>query len=75
MFKQPAENTNATPIDEHRTAERAAHDVDAAAEHEAVQAEARRLASERGEGDKYTHEDWTHAEAIVRNRKIALSKA
>jgi hypothetical protein len=75
MFKQPAENTNATPVEEERSAERVNPDVSPAEEQRQIEIEARRLASERGEQAGYSDEDWTRAERIVRNRKISLSKA
>jgi hypothetical protein len=75
MFKQPAENTNATPLEEQRSAERVNPEINPAEEHQEIENEARRLASDRGDGSSYSDEDWNHAARIVRNRKISLSKA
>lgn len=75
MFKQPAENTNATPGEEQLSAERANPGANLVNEHAEIEAEARRLASERGENTSYSDEDWNHATRIVRNRNISLSKA
>jgi hypothetical protein len=75
MFKQPAENTNATPVEEQRSAERVNPKVSPAEEQNQIEIEAKRLASERGEQAGYSDEDFKHAERIVRNRNISLSKA
>jgi hypothetical protein len=75
MFKQPAENTNATPVEEQRSMERVDPNVSPAEEQNQIEVEARRLASERGEQAGYSDEDRKHAERIVRNRNISLSKA
>jgi hypothetical protein len=75
MFKQPAENTNATPSEEQRSAERVNPHVNAAEEQVQIEAEARRLAAERGDAEPLCDDDWKRAERIVRNRKISLSKA
>jgi hypothetical protein len=75
MFKQPAENTNATPLEETRSAERVNPGVNAAEEQLQIEAEAKRLAAERGNGESVSNEDWEQAARIVRNRKISLSKA
>ncbi|HYP05038.1 MAG TPA: hypothetical protein VER03_02290 [Bryobacteraceae bacterium] len=75
MFKQPAENTNATPVEEQRSAERVNPEINPAEEHAEIEAEAKRLAAERGSEGSYSDEDWSNASRIVRNRKISLSKA
>ena len=75
MFKQPAENTNATPLEEQRSEERVSPEINPAEERAEIEAEAQRLASERGDSNSYSDEDWNHAARIVRNRKISLSKA
>jgi hypothetical protein len=75
MFKQPAENTNATSEEEQRSADRVDPQINTAADHAEIEKEARRLASDRGNENSLSEEDWSHAERIVRNRKISLSKA
>ena len=70
MFKQPAENTNATPLEEQKSAVRVDPRVDAAELHAEIEGEARRLAA----SDDYQPEHWSKAEEIIRNRKKSLSK-
>lgn len=74
MMKQPAENPNATPLDEKLAAERRIPLTDPAVEFQEIEVEAKRLATARG-SDATTPEDWNQATAIVRNRNKALSKA
>ena len=71
MFKQPAENTNATPLEEQASAVRVDPRVEPAELHAEIEVEARRLAA----SDAYEQEHWNKAEEIVRNRKKSLSKA
>lgn len=75
MFKQPAENTNATPDEEKRSVERINRESNPEDEHIEIEAEARRLASERGGWEAFSQDEWEHAARIVHNRKISLSKA
>lgn len=75
MFKQPAENTNATAADRRRSAERLNRKIDSADERSEVEAESRRIAAGRGSKDSISEEDRERASRIVRNRKISLSKA
>ena len=75
MMKQPAENPNATPLDEKRSAERAVPARNPALEYEEIEAEARRLCDERGGEGQCTHDEWRRAAELVRNRKTSLSKA
>ena len=50
--------------------------IDPAEEQSQIEAEAKRLASERGGAEcSYSDEDWNKAIRIVRNRRISLSKA
>lgn len=74
MMKQPAENPNATPVDERRSAQRADRARDPVSEQNEIENEARRIAETRGD-QTCSPEDWNRAAEIVRNRKIALSKA
>ena len=71
MFKQPAENTNATPLEEQASAVRVDPRVEPTELHAEIEREARRLAA----SDEYQPEHWSKAEEIVRNRKKSLSKA
>jgi hypothetical protein len=71
MFKQPAENTNATPQEEKTSAARVDPSVGPAELHAQIEAEARRLAA----SDEYGSEHWNKAQEIVRNRNKSLSKA
>jgi hypothetical protein len=70
MFKQPAENTNATPLEEKTSAARVDPSVEPAELHAEIQAEARRVAG----SEEYGPEHWNKAQEIVRNRKKSLSK-
>jgi hypothetical protein len=74
MMKQPAENPNATPLEEQKSAERVHPVRDPAEEHREIETEARRLCAARG-CDTYTNDEWTKASEIVRNRRTSLSKA
>lgn len=74
MMKQPAENPNATPLEERKSAERVHPVRDPAEEHNDIEAEANRLCASRG-SDTYTNDEWTRASDIVRNRRTSLSKA
>ena len=74
-MKQPAGNTNATPLDEKRSAERMIPARDPALEYQEIQDEARRLSVQREGDGQCTNDEWKHAAEIVRNRKTSLSKA
>ena len=74
MMKQPAENTNATPMEELNSAKRVQPTIDPAELHKEIEQEARRLSMERG-SENYSHEEWSHAAEIVHNRRKSLSKA
>lgn len=74
-MKQPAENPNATPVEERQSAERTRPERNPAEEYTEIQAEAKCLSLSRGEEHHITTEDWAQATEIVRNRKTAQSKA
>jgi hypothetical protein len=73
MMKQPAENTNATPLEEKLSAERIVPSRQSEDEEQEIEAEARRLSGETA--GKWTQEVWDRATAIVHNRKTSQSKA
>ena len=75
MFKQPDGNTNATAADRRRSSERLNRKIDSADERSEIEAEARRIAADRGNKDSVSDEDRERASRIVQNRKISLSKA
>jgi hypothetical protein len=75
MMKQPADNPNATPLEERQSAKRVLPNRDPTEEYEEIESEVRRLSAERGADDQISREDWDKAAEIVRNRKTARSKA
>ena len=75
MMKQPAGNTNATPLDEKRSAERIIPACNPAMEYQEIEDEARRLSVQREGDGRCTYDEWKRAAEIVRNRKTSLSKA
>jgi hypothetical protein len=75
MMKQPAGNTNATPLDEKRSAERATPPPNPAVEYQEIEEEARRISAEREGDGRCTYEEWSRAAEIVRNRRTSFSKA
>lgn len=74
MMKQPAENPNATPLEERESAQRVSPVRDPAKDHLEIEAEALRLAESRG-SDTYTNEEWARASELVHNRRTSCSKA
>jgi len=73
MMKQPAENTNAYPADEAKARERQGPvSLDSPAVKEEISALAHEYYRARaGSGDVPGQEDWSRAEACVRNRILA----
>lgn len=74
MMKQPAENPNATPLEEKKSAERVVPTLNPAEEYAEIEAEALRLAACRGGDPQSTQEEWIKAAHIVRIRRTSLSK-
>jgi hypothetical protein len=75
MMKQPAENPNATPLEEQLSIERAVPEPNPPQDFAQIEFEASKLARQREGDEKYTQEEWNRAAEIVRNRKTSLSKA
>jgi hypothetical protein len=72
MMKQPAENTNASPEDQRKAAERSTPPARELNRDEIADV-ARELWTQRGETGGSPEEDWFLAEQIVRQRRAATS--